>query len=308
MSIIYNGAEGYQSLSQNWNNISFIPFLKYIVNNKKEWNNELKNMLQNEKENIIEYLKEIFINDNNKFNNIRYFFNKFIETYIEISNPIKLEFQDIKDMENIGIIIEKNIKSNCGFNINEKNPHENEYLINKKNLQIAIGQLDTNFYKYTIDKNGNYIAIPIYYISLKSPLLSNLKMALDLTSFEITNEWLEELDEKLPIWIEETNIQRKSCQKAVKIKTLEKNTVSILVENKMKELNCEYTLSEDTKNFKLKIKIKAKRFIEIDLPRNNCKKIKEQLDEIQNAVEYINHIPAKVKIGIYEKDITWKKN
>ena len=96
MSIIYNGAEGYQSLSQNWNNISFIPFLKYIVNNKKEWNNELKNMLQNEKENIIEYLKEIFINDNNKFNNIRYFFNKFIETYIEISNPIKLEFQ-IKD-------------------------------------------------------------------------------------------------------------------------------------------------------------------------------------------------------------------
>lgn len=81
-------------------------------------------------------------------------------------------------------------------------------------------------------------------------------MALDLTSFEITNEWLEELDEKLPIWIEETNIQRKSCQKAVKIKTLEKNTVSILVENKMKELNCEYTLSEDTKNFKLKIKSK----------------------------------------------------
>ncbi len=139
-------------------------------------------------------------------------------------------------------------------------------------------------------------------------MLFNLKMALDLTSFEITNEWLEELDEKLPIWIEETNIQRKSCQKAVKIKTLEKNTVSILVENKMKELNCEYTLSEDTKNFKLKIKIKAKRFIEIDLPRNNCKKIKEQLDEIQNAVEYINHIPAKVKIGIYEKDITWKKN
>lgn len=138
-------------------------------------------------------------------------------------------------------------------------------------------------------------------------MLFNLKMALDLTSFEITNEWLEELDEKLPIWIEETNIQRKSCQKAVKIKTLEKNTVSILVENKMKELNCEYTLSEDTKNFKLKIKIKAKRFIEIDLPRNNCKKIKEQLDKIQNAVEYINHIPAKVKTGIYEKDITWKK-
>ncbi|MBO4807030.1 MAG: hypothetical protein J5554_13440 [Paludibacteraceae bacterium] len=109
----------------------------------------------------------------------------------------------------------------------------------------------------------------------------------------------------MPQWKEKCIQFQYESDKQKKKEQIARNTVNILVKNKMKELGYEYQYNEF--ECTLQVKMQKKRKIALRLPSANIEKTKLLLNTLPSYVETLNNIPMYIRIDFYNNLVGWKK-
>lgn len=140
-----------------------------------------------------------------------------------------------------------------------------------------------------------------------------------------------EIDNRIPHWLAESQTLQRECCKREKIERINSSYIKALVQNKMRELNCEYRFYEKEQNgywnqnkpkeFVLDIKLqKSKKlnemvpanksigrvrnaldgyylYLSVVLSANNIDSVKKTLDELSTTISATNNVLKNVRIS-----------
>ena len=139
-----------------------------------------------------------------------------------------------------------------------------------------------------------YIHFQDYYLNLGYKLL--------------TKELVQQIDTRLPAWLSETQQILYDTQKKEKADQIGRNSIRILVKQRMKETGWEYQLSTEKDNLLLAVKLQKKRMLKVTLPANNMERAKRLLAELGDYVSAIDSVPMNFRISFQSNKIPWEKN
>ena len=172
---------------------------------------------------------------------------------------IDLLLKDCRDNTQTGSMLKKNIEeTNTSF----------------KNIKMTI-ENDTVFIKA--------LAANLYWSSY------NCK--------EIKLEQLVQIDNMIPIWIEELKNWKLESEKHKKTTEIVKLSITTLITQKMTALGCEYKIKEFSNSISLYIKCKNNTSLKLSLPYDiSVKAIKKRLGQIDEILEFIKFAPSHFQI------------
>lgn len=120
---------------------------------------------------------------------------------------------------------------------------------------------------------------------------------------------LLEIDRRIPQWADEAKNIAYEFQKQKKIEEINKNTTKILIKNKMREMGCQYRISENERygysvnqskirptEFVLEVKLQKNRKLVVNIPFSCRDKANIILDALSAHIDSINSVPMKYRI------------
>ena len=132
----------------------------------------------------------------------------------------------------------------------------------------------------------------------------NLELEYQLLSKEL----LQKIDARLPAWLSEAQEILYDVQKKEKADQIGRNSIRILVKQRMKETGWEYQLSTEKDNLLLTVKLQKKRMLKVTLPADNMGRAKRLLAELGDYVSAIDSVPMNFRISFQSNKIPWEKN
>lgn len=130
---------------------------------------------------------------------------------------------------------------------------------------------------------------------------------LDLDSKLLTKELVQQIDTRLPAWLSEAQQILYDVQKKEKADQIGRNSIRILVKQKMREMGWEYQLSTEKDNLLLAVKLQKKRMLKVTLPADNMGRAKRLLDELADHVAAIDSVPMNFRIANQSNGMQWEK-
>lgn len=124
----------------------------------------------------------------------------------------------------------------------------------------------------------------------------------------LTKELVQQIDTRLPAWLSEAQQILYDTQKKEKADQIGRNSIRILVKQRMKETGWEYQLSTENDNLLLTVKLQKKRMLKVTLPADNMERAKRLLAELGDYVSAIDSVPMNFRISFQSNKIPWKKN
>lgn len=124
----------------------------------------------------------------------------------------------------------------------------------------------------------------------------------------LTKELIQRIDTQLPTWLSEAQEILYEVQKKEKADRIGRNSIHILVKQRMKEKGWEYLLSTENDNLLLTVKLQKKRMLKVTLPADNLERAKRLLAELGDYVSAIDSVPMNFRISFQSNKIPWKKN
>ena len=131
---------------------------------------------------------------------------------------------------------------------------------------------------------------------------------LDLESKLLTKELVQQIDTRLPAWLSEAQQILYDVQKKEKADQIGRNSIRILVKQRMKEKGWEYLLSTENDNLLLTVKLQKKRMLKVTLPADNLERATRLLAELGDYVSAIDSVPMNFRISFQSNRIPWEKN
>lgn len=132
--------------------------------------------------------------------------------------------------------------------------------------------------------------------------------SLDLGSKLLSKELIQRIDTQLPTWLSEAQEILYEVQKKEKADQIGRNSIRILVKQRMKEKGWEYLLSTENDNLLLTVKLQKKRMLKVTLPADNLERAKRLLAELGDYVSAIDSVPMNFRISFQSNKIPWEKN
>ena len=130
---------------------------------------------------------------------------------------------------------------------------------------------------------------------------------LDFGSKLLTKELVQRIDTRLPEWLSEAQQILYDVQKKEKADQIGRNTIRILVKQRMKETGWEYQLSTEKDNLLLAVKLQKKRMLKVTLPTDNIERTKRRLDELADCIQYLDNMPMYFRIANQSNGMRWEK-
>lgn len=124
----------------------------------------------------------------------------------------------------------------------------------------------------------------------------------------LTKELVQQIDSQLPAWLSEAQQILYDTQKKEKADQIGRNSIRILVKQRMKETGWEYQLSTEKDNLLLTVKLQKKRMLKVTLPADNMGRAKRLLAELGDYVSAIDSVPMNFRISFQSNKIPWEKN
>lgn len=124
----------------------------------------------------------------------------------------------------------------------------------------------------------------------------------------LTKELVQQIDTRLPAWLSEVQQIMYDVQKKEKADQIGRNSIRILVKQRMKETGWEYQLSTEKDNLLLTVKLQKKRMLKVTLPADNMERAKRLLAELGDYVSAIDSVPMNFRISFQSNKIPWEKN
>ena len=124
----------------------------------------------------------------------------------------------------------------------------------------------------------------------------------------LTKELVQQIDTRLPAWLSEAQQILYDTQKKEKADQIGRNSIRILVKQRMKETGWEYQLSTEKDNLLLTVKLQKKRMLKVTLPADNMGRAKRLLAELGDYVSAIDSVPMNFRISFQSNKIPWEKN
>ena len=124
----------------------------------------------------------------------------------------------------------------------------------------------------------------------------------------LTKELLQKIDARLPTWLSEAQQILYDTQKKEKADQIGRNSIRILVKQRMKEKGWEYLLSTENDNLLLTVKLQKKRMLKVTLPADNLERAKRLLAELGDYVSAIDSVPMNFRISFQSNKTPWEKN
>ena len=156
--------------------------------------------------------------------------------------------------------------------------------------------------KLTISKqNGQRISVEGQY--------QNIQLHFDNTTL-LTQDLLRQIDTLLPMWESEYKDILYAAQKKEKADQIGRNSIRILVKQRMKEMGWEYRIANDrttNDNLLLMVKLQKKRMLKVTLPTDNMERVKKRLDELAECVQHLNDMPMYFRITNQSNGMRWEK-
>ena len=172
------------------------------------------------------------------------------------------------------------------------------YYIKNPNFSVDINMGNL---KLTISKhNGQTFFIVGQY--------QNIRLHFDNTTL-LTQDLLRQIDTQLPAWLSEVQQIMYDVQKKEKANQIGRNTIRILVKQRMKEMGWEYRIANDrttNDNLLLMVKLQKKRILKVTLPAYNMERVKGRLDELAEFVQHLNDMPMYFRIAYQSNDMHWE--
>lgn len=131
---------------------------------------------------------------------------------------------------------------------------------------------------------------------------------LDLGYKLLTKELIQRIDTQLPTWLSEAQEILYDVQKKEKADQIGRNSIRILVKQRMKEKGWEYLLSTENDNLLLTVKLQKKRMLKVTLPADNLERAKRLLAELGDYVSALDSVPMNFRISFQSNKIPWEKN
>ena len=119
---------------------------------------------------------------------------------------------------------------------------------------------------------------------------------------------MQKIDARLPTWLSEAQQILYDTQKKEKADQIGRNSIRILVKQRMKEKGWEYLLSTENDNLLLTVKLQKKRMLKVTLPADNLERAKRLLAELGDYVSAIDCVPMNFRISFQSNKIPWEKN
>lgn len=132
--------------------------------------------------------------------------------------------------------------------------------------------------------------------------------SLDLGSKLLSKELIQRIDTQLPTWLSEAQEILYEVQKKEKADQIGRNSIRILVKQRLKEKGWEYLLSTENDNLLLTVKLQKKRMLKVTLPADNLERAKRLLAELGDYVSAIDSVPMNFRISFQSNKIPWEKN
>lgn len=132
--------------------------------------------------------------------------------------------------------------------------------------------------------------------------------SLDLGSKLFSKELIQRIDTQLPTWLSDAQEILYEVQKKEKADQIGRNSIRILVKQRMKEKGWEYLLSTENDNLLLTVKLQKKRMLKVTLPADNLERAKRLLAELGDYVSAIDSVPMNFRISFQSNKIPWEKN
>ena len=130
---------------------------------------------------------------------------------------------------------------------------------------------------------------------------------LDLDSKLLTKELVQQIDTRLPAWLSEAQQILYDVQKKEKADQIGRNSIRILVKQRMREMGWEYQLSTEKDNLLLAVKLQKKRMLKVTLPADNMGRAKRLIDELADHVAAIDSVPMNFRIANQSNGMQWEK-
>lgn len=173
------------------------------------------------------------------------------------------------------------------------------YFIKIPNFSVDINMDNL---KLTISKqNGQRISVEGQY--------QNIQLHFDNTTL-LTQDLLRQIDTLLPMWESEYKDILYAAQKKEKADQIGRNSIRILVKQRMKEMGWEYRIANDrttNDNLLLMVKLQKKRMLKVTLPTDNMERVKKRLDELAECVQHLNDMPMYFRITNQSNGMRWEK-
>lgn len=163
--------------------------------------------------------------------------------------------------------------------------HSRQWLINNIGQQL---------------KNSNISSYSIFTLQISLPIKDAALFTLDFRYLP----FVIQIDEQIPLWLEEARLLQHEYLKKKKQNKISENISDILINNTMKKMGYEYMYAEDTGI--LEIRLKKTRTLELKIPVLHPEKVKTMLEKIPLYIDSINNLPMNAKIynpQVQEKDI-----
>lgn len=123
----------------------------------------------------------------------------------------------------------------------------------------------------------------------------------------LTKELLQQIDAQLPVWLSETQKILYDVQKKEKACQIGRNSIRILVKQRMKEKGWEYLLSTENDNLLLTVKLQKKRMLKVTLPADNLERATRLLAELGDYVSAIDSVPMNFRISFQSNKMPWER-
>lgn len=131
--------------------------------------------------------------------------------------------------------------------------------------------------------------------------------SLDLGSKLLTKELVQQIDTRLPGWLSEAQQILYDIQKKEKADQIGRNSIRMLVRQRMKEAGWEYQLSTEKDNLVLAVKLQKKRMLKVTLPADNMERAKQFLAALSTHVAAIDCVPMNFRISFQGNKMQWEK-
>ncbi|MDY6326313.1 MAG: hypothetical protein SPL42_09870 [Bacteroidales bacterium] len=131
--------------------------------------------------------------------------------------------------------------------------------------------------------------------------------SLELEYKLLTKEMLQQIDAQLPVWLSETQKILYDVQKKEKACQIGRNSIRILVKQRMKEKGWEYLLSTENDNLLLTVKLQKKRMLKVTLPADNLERATRLLAELGDYVSAIDSVPMNFRISFQSNKMSWER-
>lgn len=123
----------------------------------------------------------------------------------------------------------------------------------------------------------------------------------------LTKEMLQQIDAQLPVWLSEAQNILYDVQKKEKACQIGRNSIRILVKQRMKEKGWEYLLSTENDNLLLTVKLQKKRMLKVTLPADNLERATRLLAELGYYVSAIDSVPMNFRISFQSNKMPWER-